>query len=54
MNRYTKNIGDTIKFKNFPLDENGLLRFQEKFFSALIHEALLRRINFKNYKPDKN
>ena len=52
VNRYTKKTsGDTIKFKNFPFDQKWSFEISRKSFSQpLIHEALLRRINFKNYK----
>ena len=43
-----------IEFKNFPLDDKWSFEISRKSFSQpLIHEALLRRINFKNYKLKK-
>ena len=55
VNRYKKKTsGDTIKFKNFPLDENWIFEISRKSFSQpLIHEALVRRVSFKNYKLRK-
>ena len=55
VNRYKKKTsGDTIKFKNFPLDENWIFEISRKSFSQpLIHEALLRRVSYKNYKLKK-
>ena len=52
VNRYIKKTsGDTIKFKKFPFDEKWSFEISRKSFSQpLIHEALLRRTNFKNYK----
>ena len=55
VNRYKKKTsGDTIKFKNFPLDEKWIFEISRKSFSQpLIHEALVRRVSFKNYKLRK-
>ena len=56
VNRYIKKTsGDTIKFKKFPFDEKWSFEISRKSFSQpLIHEALLRRTNFKNYKTKRN
>ncbi len=50
VNRYKKKTsGDTIKFKGFPFDEKWSFEISRKSFSQpLIHEALLRRISFKD------
>ena len=55
VNRYEKKTsGDTIKFKNFPFDEKWSFEISRRSFSQpLIHEALLGRTSFKNYKLRK-
>ena len=55
VNRYKKKTsGDTIKFKRFPLDGNWSFEISKPSFSQpLIHEALLRRTSFTNYKLRK-
>ena len=55
VNRYKKKTsGDTIKFKNFPLDKNWAFEISRQSFSQpLIHEALLRRTSLSNYKLRK-
>ena len=55
VNRYEKKTsGDMIKFKNFPFDEKWSFEISRKSFSQpLIHEALLRRTSFENYKLRK-
>ena len=55
VNRYKKKTsGDIIKFKKFPLDENWSFEISRPSFSQpLIHEALLRRTSFTNYKLRK-
>ena len=55
VNRYEKKTsGDTIKFKNFPFDDKWSFEISRRSFSQpLIHEALLRRTSFKNYKLRK-
>ena len=55
VNRYKKKTsGDVIKFKSFPFDEKWAFEISKKSFSQpLIHEALLRRIAFKDLKLRK-
>ena len=55
VNRYTKKTsGDVIKFKNFPFDEKWSFEISRKSFSQpLIHEALLRRLSYKNFNLKK-